>query len=92
MAERRITNTVGTIPNYTALIGTVTSQTDTTVLIYAGSDDIDTVIFKGGVGLDSSYWIYVPAGTPKIAKIIGLYKIGTGNWSIQLDRGECECL
>lgn len=86
MAERRITNTVGTIPNYTALAGTVTSQTDTKVLIYSGSDDIDTALFDGGVGLDSTYWIYVPAGTPKIAKIIGTYKIGTGNWNIQLDR------
>lgn len=92
MAERRITGTVGTIPNYTPLSGTtVTSQTDTTVLISTGTDDLEDIMFKGGIGLDSVYWIYCPAATPKIAKIIGLYKISeTGtptvySFNIQLE-------
>lgn len=91
MAERRITGTVGTIPNFTPLSGTtVTSQTDTTVLISTGTDDLETLMYEGGIGLDSNYWIYCPAGTPKISKIIGLYQIslssGTYTFHIQLDR------
>lgn len=91
MGERRITGTVGTIPNFTALSGTtVTSQTDTTVLISTGTDDLNSLLFEGGIGLDGVYWIYVPATSQKIAKITGLYKIievsGTYTFNIQLDR------
>ena len=91
MAERRITGTVGTIPNFTSLSGTtVTSQTDTNVLVSTGTDQLNTLMYEGGIGLDSIYWIYCPAGTPKIAKIIGLYELsnvaGTYTYNIQLDR------
>lgn len=86
MGERRITATVGTIPNFTALAGTVTSNTDATVLSYAGSDDIATIMPDGMLGSNSTMWIYVPAGTPKIAKVVGKYKIATNTWSIFLDR------
>lgn len=87
MGERRITGTVGTIPNYTALAGTVTSNTDTTVLSYSGSDDIATIMPDGMLGSNSTMWIYVPAGTPKIAKVLGKFKNADNDWSIFLDTG-----
>jgi len=90
MGLRRITATVGTVPNYTALSGTtVTSQTDTTVLLSSGTDNLNDVFRDGALGVDSKFWIYVPAATPKIRKVTGLYQIsltaGTYVFSIQLD-------
>jgi hypothetical protein len=93
MAERRITSGVGTVPNYTAVASTtVTSQTDTTVLLSSGTTNLADIFFDGGVGLDGVYYAYVPgvSGTgAKIAKIIGIYQIsltaGTYVFSIQLD-------
>jgi len=87
MGIRRITSTVGTVPNYTALVGTVTSNTDTTVLSYAGSNDIADIFQGGKLGENSTMWIYVPAGTPKISKVVGVYKNATNDWSIFLETG-----
>lgn len=88
--ERRITATVGTIPNYTAIAGTtVTSQTNATVLISTGTDDLETIFRPGSIGLNNTnFWVYVPDGSPKIAPVTGLYKIsevsGTYTFRIQL--------
>ena len=87
MSERRITSTVGTIPNFTALSGTVTSNTDTAVLRYLGSNDIATIMPDGVLGSNSTMWVYVPAGSPKIAKVLGKYKNATNDWSLFLDVG-----
>lgn len=85
MGIRRITDTVGTIPNYTALVGTVTSNTDATVLTYEGSNDIANVYTEGKLGENSTMCIYVPDATPKIGKVIGIYKNGDQDWSIFLE-------
>lgn len=88
---RRITNGVGTIPDNTLLAGTtVTSQTDQTVLISTGTDNLEDIIFRGGIAAGGVYWIYCPAATPKVAQLTGLYQIsevsGTYTFNIQLDR------
>lgn len=92
MAERRITSGVGTVPNFTAVASTtVTTQTDTTVLLSSGTTNLEDVFFSGGIGLDGVYYVYVPgvSSGAMIAKIIGLYQIsetaGTYVFSIQLD-------
>lgn len=87
MAIRRIENGVGTIPDHTALLGTATSNTDTTVLTYEGSNDIADIYRSGSLGENSTKWIYVPSGTPKIAKVVGIYQNADENWSIFLDTG-----
>ena len=89
--ERRITGTVGTIPNYTAIAATtVTSQTDATVLISTGTDDLEEIFRPGSIGLNNTnYWVYVPDGSPKIAPVTGLYKIGetAGTFTFRIQLG-----
>ncbi len=86
--ERRITNTVGTIPNFTALAGTVTRSTaNSTILIYDGSNDIATIMPQGSIGLNNStFWLYVIGVSPFVARVIGIYKNDDENYSISLDR------
>lgn len=74
---RRITNTTGTIPAGTALAGTVTTDAVTTVLIYSGSEDILALVNEGINGQQGFCYIYVPTGTPKLSKILGVYDNGS---------------
>lgn len=73
--ERRITNTVGTIPSNTALAGTVTTDTvNTKKLIYTGSNDIAAIITPDSIGLSSStFWLYVAGKTPFVSRITGIH-------------------
>ena len=86
MATRNLSST-GTIPDNTALAGTVTSNTDTTVLTYVGSNDIADIMTEGKLGENSTVYIYVSAATPKVSKVIGLYKNSNNNYSIFLETG-----
>ena len=91
MGIRRITATVGTVPGYVGISATtVTSQTDTTVLLSSGTANLFTIFREGALSVDSTFWIYVPDATPKIAKVTGIYQVslttGTYVFSLQLDR------
>lgn len=85
--ERRITGAKGTIPNNTALAGTVTTNAqDDTVLEYSGSDDVAGLYRVGALGPDSTLWIFVDGVSPYIAKVTGIYKLAAQSYTLQLDR------
>ena len=87
--ERRITGTVGTIPDFTTLAGVVTtSPTDNTRLLYTGSNDIGALVTAAGVSItDGIWWLYVPGLTPFISRIIGIYQVGNNSWALTLKTG-----
>ncbi len=91
--ERRITGTVGTIPENHALAGTVTtSSVDSKVLIYSGSDDIEPIITKARVSFtESTFWLYVAGKTPFVSRIIGIYKNADMNYTINLETAIAGC-
>lgn len=89
--ERRITGLVGTMPNFTALVGTVTSNTDTKVLSYTGSHDVVDIFTPGRIGKNGTMYIYVVGKTPFVSRVVGLFKLSTvtseTNYQIFLETG-----
>lgn len=83
---RTISATTGTIPNNTALTGVVTTNAvDDKVLDYVGSDDLKLLMPEGRLSTTSKIWIYVPASTEKIARVVGKVEGDTATkWSLSL--------
>lgn len=71
----------------TALAGTITSNTDTKVLTYSGSNDIGTLFNQGFLanGTQSPYYIECSiGGTAHLNRVVGIYQLANNSWSIQL--------
>lgn len=85
--ERRITSTTGTIPAPNILAGNVTTANVTNKLHYLGSDDVATIYGPSLISaIDSPSWIYVHGVAPFLARVTGLYKNATDDYTIFLDR------
>ena len=83
---RTISATTGTIPNNTALTGTVTTNAvDSKVLDYVGTDDFDALMPEGRLSTTSKIWIYIPSSTEKIARVMGRTQTGTNTWALTLE-------
>lgn len=87
-STRTVTNAASTIPAPVSVsTGTVTTNsTKDTVLTYTGAIDLVALFNPVQFGLEGSLWVYVPATTVKLARVLDVELIGTNTYSIFLDR------
>lgn len=84
--NRRITGVTGTIPNYTVLTGTVTTNSiDNKTYNYSGSNDIATIYVDWKTGTGGNMYIFVPDAAAKLAKVISIGQVADNSWTIRTD-------